>query len=163
MTQESCGDRLHTVKATCGNRLGIQCHIGRRYGTHFLEPRSRLCKAPLSSGDRLEKCWSGILSKRAMPPSAIAGLVPAHPTRKVSSFHWSRSGWRTICGHKWVWLDQWCMPQGEKTAEETTSFKIMLEHVHMLYLSKSCHLFHRFCVQVPRRWRKYAEEGEEGL
>ena len=39
MTQESCGDHLHTVKATCGNRLGIQCHIGRRYGTHFLEPQ----------------------------------------------------------------------------------------------------------------------------
>ena len=35
---------------------------------------------------------------------------------------------------KWVWLDEWCMPQGKRTSAETSSFLLMLKHVNMLYL-----------------------------
>lgn len=37
---------------------------------------------------------------------------------------------------KWVWYDEWCMPQGKnKTPDEKAEFKTMLANINMLYLS----------------------------
>ena len=35
---------------------------------------------------------------------------------------------------QWVWMDWWCMPQGDRTPEEQADFKIMLTNVNMVFL-----------------------------
>ena len=38
---------------------------------------------------------------------------------------------------KYVWYDAWCLPQGDRTADELVEFKRMLKEVNLLYLGSS--------------------------
>merc|ERR1719188_117725 len=38
---------------------------------------------------------------------------------------------------KYLWYDHWCMPQGDRTAEEKAEFKEMLRHINLLYMGST--------------------------
>jgi len=53
-----------------------------------------------------------------------------------------------------VWFDEWCMPQGNRTDVEQTSFDLMLSNVNMLYLGASV-LIHLDLSYQARFWTQF--------